>query len=281
MSCNYCYKPHCYVYHVINMQIPEVAAALMPLCETFGSLSPSLDHYSSTASEGSAYSVFSCAFLFLLRLWKFYGPPHEHCLAGRGGTVKMQLTLNYLLLIRNSRISLQNCTTTDGSLKFTDASSTSSGQPVCIDSFPKLRAWYFQNEACIASTLSGLSSKSPVHQVANKILNMICQKMIKSSTVSDSMSSATSGSSSTPHTNTLEDAQRPILPAWEVLEAVPFVLEAVLSACAHGRLSSRDLTTGNYLQVSFSLFFLIYICLSSSLTFTTTSILSKLIVIKH
>uniref|UniRef100_A0A0A9GI71 Uncharacterized protein n=1 Tax=Arundo donax TaxID=35708 RepID=A0A0A9GI71_ARUDO len=49
-------------------------------------------------------------------------------------------------------------------------------QPVYIDSFPKLRAWYFQNQACIASTLSGLCNKNPVHQVANKILTMICQK---------------------------------------------------------------------------------------------------------
>lgn len=214
----------------------------MPLCEIFGSLSPSSDHNSSTSNESSSYSVFSCAFLFLLRLWKFYGPSYEQCLAGRGGTVKMQLTLNYLLLIHNSRISSENCATIDGTPKYTDLSCALSGQPICIDSFPKLRAWYFQNQACIASTLDGFSSKCPVHQVADKILNMICKKMGKAGTFSDNTSSATSGSGSTPYT--VEDAQRPMLPAWEVLEAVPFVLEALLSACAHGRLSSRDLTTG-------------------------------------
>ena len=37
--------------------------------------------------------------------------------------------------------------------------------------------------------------------------------------------------------------QRPAIPAWEFLEAVPFVLEAVLTACSHGRISSRDMTT--------------------------------------
>jgi hypothetical protein len=41
-------------------------------------------------------------------------------------------------------------------------------------------------------------------------------------------------------------SQGPPATAWEVLEAVPFVLETVLAACAHGRLSSRDLITGFY-----------------------------------
>lgn len=58
-----------------------------------------------------------------------------------------------------------------------------------------------------------------------------------------------------------EDAyQRPMLPAWEVLEAIPFVLEALLTACAHGRLSSRDLTTGSIKA------FLLIIAYSSSMT---------------
>uniref|UniRef100_A0A6V7QT18 Uncharacterized protein n=1 Tax=Ananas comosus var. bracteatus TaxID=296719 RepID=A0A6V7QT18_ANACO len=58
-------------------------------------------------------------------------------------------------------------------------------------------------------------------------------------------SSTSSSSVSGSPVSSSEDAlQRPVLPAWEFLEAVPFVLEAVLTACAHGRLSSRDLTTG-------------------------------------
>lgn len=42
-----------------------------------------------------------------------------------------------------------------------------------------------------------------------------------------------------------EDASlRPKLPAWDILEAVPFVVDAALTACAYGRLSPRELCTG-------------------------------------
>ncbi|XP_072997248.1 mediator of RNA polymerase II transcription subunit 33A-like [Typha latifolia] len=231
--------------HILSLfgMVPEVAAVLMPLCEAFGSLTPS-NHRSTASEENSVYSVFSCAFLFLLRLWKFYKPPQEHCIAGRGGSVMMELTLDYLLLMRNSRIALQSSSASNRSNNITDQFYAAS-QPVYIDSFPKLRAWYFQNQACIASTLSGLCNKNPVHQVANKILNMIYRKMNKGGIVSGNPSSTSSSSVSGSPVNTSEDAyQRPMVPAWEVLEAVPFVLEAVLTACAHGRLSSRDLTTG-------------------------------------
>ena len=72
---------------------------------------------------------------------------------------------------------------------------------------------------------------------------MIYLKMTKSGSTLGNSSTTSSGGSST---SAGEDAfQRPIqVPAWEVLEAIPFVLEAILTACAHGRLSSRDLTTG-------------------------------------
>lgn len=227
------------------LQVPEVAVALMPLCETFGSLPPPSNHRSTTFDEPSVYSVFSCAFLFLLRLWKFYKPPQEHCMAGRGGSVRMELTLDYLLLMHNSRVALQK----------------GPSQPVYIDSFPKLRAWYFQNQACIASPLSGLCNKNPVHQVANKILNMICRKMTKGGVGQGNPSSTSSSSVSGSPVSSSEDAlQRPVLPAWEFLEAVPFVLEAVLTACAHGRLSSRDLTTGEKHYIMVFLFPFTFIC---------------------
>lgn len=226
-------------------QVPEVAAALMPLCEFFGSLSPLSSHRSSTSEESSVYTVFSCAFLFLLRLWKFYKPPQEHCIAGRGGPVRLELTLDYLLLMHNSRLGVQNSPEVDRTVTNIDLFDALPSQPVYIDSFPRLRAWYFQNQACIASTLSGLSSKNPVHQLANKILSMICRKMSKCGPASGNPSSNSSSSISGSPVNSTEDSfQRPMLPAWEILEALPFVLEAVLTACAHGRLSSRELTTG-------------------------------------
>ncbi|KAF3327945.1 mediator of RNA polymerase II transcription subunit 33A-like isoform X3 [Carex littledalei] len=142
--------------HILSLfgLIPEVAAALMPICEAFGSLPPPSNHKSCLPEETSVYSVFSYAFLLLLRLWKFYRPPQEHCIPTRGA---QELTLDYLLLLRNGCVSLRD----------------PNAKPVYIEFFPKLRAWYFQNQACISSTLSGLCKKNPVHQVANMILNMV------------------------------------------------------------------------------------------------------------
>uniref|UniRef100_A0A1D1Y8M9 GMP synthase [glutamine-hydrolyzing] n=2 Tax=Anthurium amnicola TaxID=1678845 RepID=A0A1D1Y8M9_9ARAE len=235
------------IVHIISVygMVPNVAAALMPLCEAFGSLSPTSNYRSSMGEETSVYSIFSCAFLFLLRLWKFYRPPQEHCLAGRWTTVRDELTLDYLLLMHNDNVALNNSDSMDRGSGIRDHYERSSVQPVYTASFPKLRAWHFQNQACIASTLSALSNGNPVHQVANKILTMICRKMTFSGNSSSNLSSTSSSNLSGSPINSGEDAyQRPMLPAWEFLESLPFVLDALLTACAHGRLSSRDLTTG-------------------------------------
>lgn len=231
--------------HILSLygMVPDVAAALMPLCEAFGSMPPPSNHRSTIFDETSVYSVFSCAFLCLLRLWKFYKPPQEHCLAGRGGSIRLELTLDYLLLMHNSRNGLPNSSATNSSSSMGSFDEVPT-QPIYIDSFPKLRAWYFQNQACIASPLSGVGNKNPVHQVADKILSMICRKMNKSGVVSGNLSSTSSSSVSGSSLSTSDDSyQRPTIPAWEFLEAVPFVLEAVLTACSHGRISSRDMTT--------------------------------------
>lgn len=220
-------------------------ASLIPICETFGSLVPSSSYKSSASGEPSFYTVFSCAFLFLLRLWKFYRPPHEHSITEGGGYTGPELTLEYLLILHNSRIASHNSTTTGAASKVINPLEPSLSQAVYIDSFPKLRSWYFQNKACIASTVSGLCSGNPVHQVANRILNMIYGKMSKGGTMSSNLSAHSGSSISGSPVSTAEDAcDRPLLSSWDLLEAVPFVLEAVLTACAHGRLSSRDLTTG-------------------------------------
>eukprot|EP00262_Sarcandra_glabra_P009875 TRINITY_DN2462_c0_g2_i1.p1 TRINITY_DN2462_c0_g2~~TRINITY_DN2462_c0_g2_i1.p1 ORF type:complete len:484 (+),score=64.20 TRINITY_DN2462_c0_g2_i1:206-1453(+) len=235
------------IVHIISLygMIPEVAASLVPLCEAFGSLSPTSNHKLSSLEETSPYAVFSCAFLFLLRLWKFYRPSYEHSLSGRGGPNLSEVSLEYLLLLHNSRIALRDSTTTDKTNKITNPPDAPSVRPIYIESFPKLRAWYCQNQACIASTISGLCSGNPVHQVANKILSMIYWKMTKNAAMSANPSTTSSSSMSGSPVNMGDDAfQRPMLPAWEILEAIPFVIEAVLTACAHGRLSSRDLTTG-------------------------------------
>lgn len=216
----------------------------MPLCEVFGSLVPTSSNISSKGDEPSIYMVFSSAFLFLLRLWKFYRPPIEQCLTG-GGAIGGELTLEYLLLLRNGRIASHNYSAQDEINSNQVQHEYSSDKPEYVDFYPKLRAWYCQNKSCIASPLSGISTGNPVHEVANKILNMIYRKMTKSGSSSGNSSTVTSNSLCGSPPSTAEDPyQRPMLPAWDVLEAIPFVLEAILTACAHGRLSSRDLTTG-------------------------------------
>ncbi|KAL2484966.1 Mediator of RNA polymerase II transcription subunit 33A [Abeliophyllum distichum] len=235
------------IVHILSLHgmVPEVAAALMPLCEVFGSLEPTSSHKLRAYNESSKYMVFSLAFLFLMRLWKFYRPPVEHCITGRGGAIGSELTLEYLLLLRNSRIQFSSDDSQGERMGRVNVRRPISDGPIYIDSYPKLRAWYCQNRSCIASTLSGLRSGNPIHQVANKILNMIYGRLTRSGTSSDNSSTpsciTTSGS---PVTSAQDAGQIPLLPAWDILEAVPFVLEAILTACAHGRLSSRDLTTG-------------------------------------
>lgn len=151
-----------------------------------------------------------------------------------------ELTPEYLLLLRNSRLAVHGLSSPDEKNSNLCQLQYTPDKPIYIDYFPRLRAWHCLNKSCIASTPSGICSGSPVFQVADRILNMMYCKMTKSGT--------TSGNA-TPNSKDCESTSgdaymRPMLPAWEVLEAIPFVLEATLSACAYGRLSSRDMTTG-------------------------------------
>ncbi|XP_047322944.1 mediator of RNA polymerase II transcription subunit 33A-like [Impatiens glandulifera] len=220
--------------HILSLHgmMPEVAAALTPICETYGSLVPQTSsHKTSLSNTSSIYMIFSSAFLLLLRLWKFYQPLLEQCIPGRG-TIGGELTLEYLLILCDRRIQSDNSVTAGEKV----GSDTKSH----LDSYPKLRAWYCHNRLSVASTDSGLSTGNPVHQVANKILSTLYGKMTKTGTVSGD-TSVSSGSLASSEEDVCE---MPVLPAWDMLEAIPFVLEAILTACAHGRLSSRDLTTG-------------------------------------
>ncbi|KAI7755503.1 hypothetical protein M8C21_031677 [Ambrosia artemisiifolia] len=59
-----------------------------------------------------------------------------------------------------------------------------------------------------------------------------------------SLSHSASGSSNSSGSVPEDCSNRLKLPAWEILEAVPFVLDAALTACAHGNLSPPELITG-------------------------------------
>lgn len=59
-----------------------------------------------------------------------------------------------------------------------------------------------------------------------------------------SVTPTTSGSSNSSG-SALDDAVMKLkVPTWDILEATLFVLDAALTACAHGRLSPRELATG-------------------------------------
>lgn len=213
----------------------------MPICEVFGSCVPNISWTLPTGGEISAHAVFSNAFALLLKLWRFNHPPIEHGV-GDVPTVGSQLTPEYLLLLRNSHlVSSENSLKYQSERRLSEVISPSSSKPIFVDSFPKLKVWYRQHQRCIASTLSGLVHGTPVHSTVDVLLSMIFRKINRGS---HSLTPVTSGSSSSSGPGSEDISTRPKLPAWDILEAVPFVVDAALTACAHGRLSPRELATG-------------------------------------
>ncbi|KAI3668203.1 hypothetical protein L6452_43280 [Arctium lappa] len=222
--------------------VPQLAGVLMPICEAFGSCTPTVSWTLPTGGCLCPLAVFSNAFTLLLKLWRFDHPPYEHAM--RDATpVGSQLTPEFLLLARNSQLascgnSLKGQKKRKRFLRHCDLSSVG---PVFLDSFPKLKLWYRQHQACIASTLSDLKPGTPVYQICDALLNMMFRKM---NIGCQSLTSSASGSSNSSGSVTEDYTLRLKLPAWDILEAVPFALDAALTACAHGRLSPRELTTG-------------------------------------
>ncbi|XP_020101456.1 mediator of RNA polymerase II transcription subunit 33A-like [Ananas comosus] len=227
--------------------VPALAAALMAICEVFGSCFPSVSRTLATGEEITAHAVFSNAFILLLRLWKFNHPPLEYCILGDGAPVGSQLTPEYLLLLRNARV-LSPCKPAKnqaGHKAMSTDTSLPSPHPIFMDSFPKLKHWYRQHQACLASTLSGLVHGTPVHQNVDGLLRMMFRKINKGG--NQSVGPVLSGSSSLSTSSGAgsdDTCVRPNLPAWDILEAVPFVVDAALAACSHGRLFPRELATG-------------------------------------
>ncbi|KAI3805972.1 hypothetical protein L1987_21860 [Smallanthus sonchifolius] len=212
---------------------PHLAGVLMPICEVFGSCSASVSWTLPNGEHLSPLSVFSNAFILLLKLWRFHQPPLENVM-GDVTPVGSQLNAEFLLLARNHPPNNQK--TRRGHF-----SNLSCSEPIFLDSFPKLTFWYQQNQACIASTLSDLKPGTSVYQIFDALLNMMFRNISK---IGQSLSHSASGSSSSCGSIPEDCANRLKLPAWEILEAVPFVLDASLTACAHGKLSPPELITG-------------------------------------
>ncbi|XP_051141663.1 mediator of RNA polymerase II transcription subunit 33B-like [Andrographis paniculata] len=222
--------------------VPELAAVLMPICEVFGSCVPNTSWTLHTGEKISSHAVFSDAFTLLLKLWRFYQPPLDYVL-GDTAPVGAHLTPDYLLVVRNSQLASygKHPKSQNKSNKMSKILHPSSEVPIFMESFPKLKQWYRKHQECIVSTLSGMAPGNPVHQIFEALLSMMFRKTNRGS---QSGTTSTSGSSSSSASGTDDFSLSLKFPAWDILEAVPFVLDAALTACAHGSLSPRQLTTG-------------------------------------
>ncbi|KAJ7977445.1 Mediator of RNA polymerase II transcription subunit 33A like [Quillaja saponaria] len=229
--------------HIFSLHglVPLLAGALMPICEVFGSCVPNASWTLTTGEEVSCHAVFSNAFALLLRLWRFDQPPFKHVM-GDAPAVGSQLSPEYLLLVRNSRLSSFGKSARDRmQIRRLSKIVMFSLEPIFMDSFPKLKLWYRQHQECIASTLSGLVTGTPVHQIVDALFSMMFRKINKGG---QPLIPSNSGSSNSSGSATEDTSARLKVPAWDILEASPFVLDAALTACAHGKLSPRELTTG-------------------------------------
>lgn len=218
--------------------VPQLAASLMTICEVFGSCIPNTS-WTVSGEEITAHGVFSHTFTLLLKLWRFNHPPLDYGV-GDVPPVGSQLTPEYLLLIRNSLLTSSGNVLKDrNKQRLSAVVSASCPKLIFVDSFPKLKLWYRQHQACIAAPLSRLIPESPVHQIVEVLLSMIFRKINRVN-----QSSATSGSSSSSGPASEDSGLRPQLPAWDILEAIPYVVDAAVTACAHGQVTPRELATG-------------------------------------
>ncbi|KAL2335768.1 hypothetical protein Fmac_016981 [Flemingia macrophylla] len=233
--------------HIFSLHgaVPLLAAVLLPICEAFGSCVPNVSWTAVTGEKLTCHAVFSNAFILLLRLWRFSLPPFEHVMGGAATpALGSQLGPEYLLLLRNCMLASFGKTPKDRirSRRFSKMISFSL-EPLFMDSFPKLNIWYRQHRECIASTCSTLAPGpgGSVSQIVEALLSMMCRKINRSA---QTLTPTTSGSSNS-SSSSFDDALMKLkVPAWDILEATPFVLDAALTACAHGRLSPRELATG-------------------------------------
>ncbi|MED6198421.1 hypothetical protein PIB30_066132, partial [Stylosanthes scabra] len=231
--------------HIFSLHglVPLLAAGLMRICEVFGSCVPDVSQTHSTGNELPFHEVFSNAFTLLLRFWRFDVPSIEHVRRDSATPPLGSLFCpDSLLLVRNFLLASWGRSAKDQITRKRFSKNISfPTEPVFMDSFPKFNSWYQQHQECIVSIRSGLVPGEPVHQIVDVLLCTLFRKIIS---CDESLASSNSGSSSSPGSG-LNDAMMKLkVPAWDILEAIPFVLDAALTACAHGRLSTRQLATG-------------------------------------
>lgn len=237
---------HCYelmalfyfIFFYFNCQVPQLACSLMPICEVFGSFVPKVLWTSATGERIYSHVMFSNAFTLLLRLWGFNHNPLEN-LGGHLTPFEFPQTLEYLICIHNSHlVSPVNVHHGPSKRRLTEVASSSNAHPIFVESFPKLKIWYQQHFACIASTLFEPVQETPVHHIGDELLKIMFRNTCEGSQSLHSVNSKSSGPKNEDNFQGLK------FPAWDILEAVPFVTDASLKACTNGELSPRELATG-------------------------------------
>ncbi|RDX87669.1 Mediator of RNA polymerase II transcription subunit 33A, partial [Mucuna pruriens] len=231
--------------HIFSLHglVPLLAPGLMLICEVFGSCAPDAPWTLATGEKLTRWDVFSNSFTLLLRFWRFDHLPVEQVRNDATSPPFGSLfSPECLLLVRNCKLASFGKTAKDRQrLKRLSKILHFPIEPVFMDSFPKLNFWHRKHQECIASIRSGLVPGGSVRQIVDALLGMMFRKV---SNGAEPISPTTSGSSSSSGL-ALDDALMKLkVPAWNILEAIPFVLDAALTSCAYGRLSTRDLATG-------------------------------------
>lgn len=217
----------------------------MLLCEVFGSCVPDATWTVTATEQLSYHEVFSNAFTLLLRFWRFDILPIEQVRTNAADPPLGSLfSPEYLLLVRNCRVSSFGKSTKDIlKLKRLPKIINYPKESVYMNSFPKLYFWYKKHQECIASIRSGLGPGGPANQIVDALLSMMFWKLHDGSVPLTPATLGNNGSSGSVYT--LDEALIKLkVPAWDILEAIPYVLDASLNACAHGKISSRALSTG-------------------------------------
>jgi hypothetical protein len=243
------------VQKIVLHQFPTLAASLLPICEVFGSLPPQ-PAAGGSKEEVSVLALFSLAFLILIKMLKFHKPSGEHRTPGTEMLPGMGMSLDYLLTRYNAQIvsfkgtSEKAVPEQNADKKLLSSNSflqdikmllQPSSETITMDSFPRLKAWFLQHQSRTAASLSGLPQTDALHQVVDKLLAMMMKRSTKTGATTINSGSEESGG-------------KPMLPGWDLLTAVPFVVDALLTACAHGKLLPRDLTTGKCVDVTAKMF---------------------------
>ncbi|XP_017418682.1 mediator of RNA polymerase II transcription subunit 33B [Vigna angularis] len=225
--------------HIFSLHglVPLLAAGLMLISEVFGSRVPDASGTVAAGEKLTHWEVFSNAFTLLLRFWRFDRLPVEQVRSdATAPPFGSLLSPECLLLVRNSKLASLGRTAKDQKmLKRWSNILSFPADPVFMDFFPKLNYWYRKHQESIASTRSGLVPGGPVNRIVDALLSMMFSKVSNGAEPSTSGNNSSSGLA-------LDDALK--VPAWDILEAIPFVLDASLTSCAYGKLSTRDLATG-------------------------------------